>query len=168
MAEIILLPQFEETETENGRQVSRDSHGEWKAIIYPNPPAGEGWTKWKWSPETTVWRRPKPTTDSDTRSKRKMTEKPKLDHSSWPEHIRRNIREGYEAPDLALKARFEVDNLLRFTAATNPALSPGICRRLVVNALRAELDRIQAWNTWDDPILPADNAAAMERKEKLT
>jgi hypothetical protein len=62
MAEIILLPQFEETETENGLQVSRDSHCERKEIIYPNPPAGEGWTEWKWSRETTVWRRPKPTT----------------------------------------------------------------------------------------------------------
>jgi hypothetical protein len=82
-----------------------------------------------------------------SRGEWKMTEKPKLE------------REGYEAPDLALKARFEIDNLLRFTAATNPALSPGRCRRLVVNALRAELDRIQAWNTWDDPILSADNAA---------
>jgi hypothetical protein len=104
----------------------------------------------------------------NNRGEWKMTEKPKLDHSSWPEHIRRNIREGYKAPDLAQKARFEVDNLLRFTAATNPALSPGWCSSPSCRCpTRAELDRIQAWGTWDDPILPEFPNGDVA-KEKLT
>jgi hypothetical protein len=59
--------------------------------------------------------------------------------------------------EVKLKTRWEVDRLLEFAAIKNPGLSPGLCRRLVVDALRAELDRIQAWDTWDDPILPADD-----------
>jgi hypothetical protein len=60
--------------------------------------------------------------------------------------------------DLELKARLEVNNLLMFAAVKNPGLSPGLCRRLVVDALRVELNRMQQWSTWDDPILPAGSA----------
>jgi hypothetical protein len=69
--------------------------------------------------------------------------------------------------DLELKARWEVDRLLEFAAVKNPELSPGLCRRLVVDALRVELARIQWDHTWDDPILPADNGIDHREKPNL-
>jgi hypothetical protein len=58
---------------------------------------------------------------------------------------------------LEQEAKCQIEQLLFLAAKQNPELSRGLCRRLVVDVLRAELDRLQEWDKW-----PADSAARRE------
>jgi hypothetical protein len=81
-----------------------------------------------------------------------MTDVPEMSEQQYYEKYRLMDAKQEE---VKAKTRFEVDCLLMSVAATNPELSPGLCRRLVVDALRTELARIQEWSTWDAPIIPS-------------
>jgi hypothetical protein len=78
-----------------------------------------------------------------------MTDVPEMSEQQYEQY--RSMEAKQE--EVKVKTRFEVDCLLMSVAATNPELSPGLCRRLVVDALRTELARIQEWSTWDIPII---------------
>jgi hypothetical protein len=81
-----------------------------------------------------------------------MTDVPEMSEQQQYEQQYRLMEAKQE--EVKAKTRFEVDCLLMSVAAANPELSPGLCRRLVIDALRTELARIQEWSIWDAPIIP--------------